>query len=138
MKHRVVAFVSMREVEKMIRARIEWAEEQANGTHAWWWLSFATDTDSYTAMVFAPGFFSAIIQAHRHGINPGGGVRGMPFPSDEQAPPMKYQNRLFTIPETRAMLRDWKGTDNLQGWDKDDERQQSDSGGQPGGGPGPA
>ena len=66
-----------------------------------WWLSFTdADTGKFlgVAVVEAPGFFTAVSQAHLEGCNPGGAVVGYEVPDDVTIPE-DCLNRLLTYAE---------------------------------------
>lgn len=96
----------MNETERAMRLASLLAEESVEPDR-WWWLSFA-DGDLPVgsqflgvAVVRAPGFVWATMEARRRGINPGGEVQGLPFP-DEIEPPARFTNRLLSKAEATA------------------------------------
>lgn len=66
----------------------------------WWYLSFADDTGFLGAVVVeAFGITDALHQAHLRKINPGGDVRGLPWPADVGLPAPSERNRLLAAEE---------------------------------------
>lgn len=69
----------------------------------WWWLSFVDESGFLgVAIVQDRSFAGAVLRAHALGINPGGEVRGFPFPEQEEwRAPEAVRNRLLSFEELR-------------------------------------
>jgi hypothetical protein len=80
---------------------------EASEPRSWWWLSFADSTLPKgsqflgVAIVEASGMTSAVLEAHRRGINHGGAVKCIQIPP-EHVPSPEYRNRLLTREEAEA------------------------------------
>jgi hypothetical protein len=81
-------------------------EELEGGQTAWWWLSFVDETGFLgVCYVLAFGMLTAIKEAHRLGINPGGEVQASSIPLD-QKPPNKWLNRLLSKSDIDEMNKE--------------------------------
>jgi hypothetical protein len=82
---------------------------------AWWWLSFADD-DGFrgVCIVEAMDMIAAVKLTHALGINPGGEVRGAPFPDRAGPPPERFRARILTKQQADAASRAWVGTGIVQ------------------------
>jgi hypothetical protein len=90
----------MKNEEKLIRmVRLAAQERSEFITPFWFYLSFASPGHwNGGVIVLAHGFVTAILEAIRLHINPGGEITGHPVPS-HHVPPLKYRNRLLTKEE---------------------------------------
>jgi hypothetical protein len=69
--------------------------EESQEIETWWWLSFADDNGFRgAAMVRGRGILSAVHEASRLGLNPGGDVAGLSLQDHE--PPSEWVGRLLT------------------------------------------
>jgi hypothetical protein len=94
--------------------------EEAKNPIAWWWLSFCDPTKPEgqqflgACIVQARGFFTATLQAHRLGCNPGGECRGSgPIPLEHKIKE-RWVNRLLTKEECEEFDRVHEGEDEDQ------------------------
>jgi hypothetical protein len=72
---------------------------------ALWWLSFSSETRNLgVAIVEANSFESAIDEAHRRKLNPGGEVLGVEVPEIGVERVWPYRNRLIQADEVERVL----------------------------------
>jgi len=83
----------------------ESSDEVAEQASAWWYLSFADDTFRGGVVVRGDDVVSALEEANRLGINPGGQVLGVPLTSDH-VPAASYRERLLSRDDCDACWDD--------------------------------
>jgi hypothetical protein len=94
----------MTEGERLARIAEVHAQEMQTPA-AWYWLSFADETGFLgAAMVRAHGITTAVVEAKRLGIHPGGSV--LCHPIDE--PPETLKNVLLTKEQAYAAIETMK------------------------------
>jgi len=82
-------------------------EEMLTGDFRWWWLSFADERRPEgqqflgACMVQAWGMGTAVAEAHRRKLNPGGEVIGLAIPDGAPEPLPEWTNRLLTRASAR-------------------------------------
>lgn len=74
------------------RRTAELLDQEAQHPAGWWWCSFAHD-DGFrgVAIVWARGIISAVREAKRRGLNPGGEVLAYEIAE----PPERFRNKLL-------------------------------------------
>lgn len=86
-------------------------EEMLTGDFTWWWLSFCDERRPKgeqflgACMVRAWGIGTAVAEANRYKINPGGEVQGLSIPVDVPDPPAEWVYRLLTRAECEEFDR---------------------------------
>jgi hypothetical protein len=94
-------------------------KEEMNEPKKWIYLSFADENFNGAVVIKAHGIGTAVREAHRLGINPGGQVLGVEIP-DERLPSEQFRNRLLSKED---ILKMWPDSKHL--WEFDEENEET-------------
>jgi hypothetical protein len=84
------------------RMQLQALQEVTTEPLGWWWLSFATSERFLgVCIVEAHGIITAVLEASRKEINPGGAVQAYPFPPGNLVP--RWVNQLLTRHDVQEM-----------------------------------